>query len=151
MERCQWTLKADTLCYAEQHCTEALPRILLEIDVAFKEDLQASVAELIYGGLLALTADPVNPAYPITEFRQHMAHLRPIPATRHTSLATFMHSALEKCMHVFLCQDTMCWALDPPYSGTHQVLSWREKKMELLMSRQARHHVNWPGSSQPTC
>jgi cleavage and polyadenylation specificity factor subunit 1 len=94
MERFHRTLKADIMCHAEQHWTEALPQILLRIYMAFEEDLQASVAELVYGGLLALTADPLNPAHPITELSQHMAHLRPVPAACHASLATFVHSDL---------------------------------------------------------
>jgi hypothetical protein len=40
--------------------TEALPLILLVIRMAFKEDLQASVAELVYGDLLTPTDDPVD-------------------------------------------------------------------------------------------
>jgi hypothetical protein len=61
-----------------------LPLVLLGIRTTFKEDLQASVAELVYGEplripgeLLAPAADPVDL---ITEVRQHMTRLRPIPA-----------------------------------------------------------------------
>jgi hypothetical protein len=44
-----------------------------------------------------------------------------------------MHSDLEKCIHVFLRQDRMCGALEPPYSGPYQVLSWRDKTKQLLV------------------
>ncbi|PNF43728.1 hypothetical protein B7P43_G14066 [Cryptotermes secundus] len=101
------------MCHADQHWTEALPLVLLGIRTAFKEDLQASVAELVYGEplripgeLLTPTAEPVDPAHLITQLRQYMARLRPIPATRHASPATFVHSDLEKCTHVFLRQGT---------------------------------------------
>jgi hypothetical protein len=107
--------------------------------MAFK-DLQASVAELMYGKplripseLLTPTAESVDPAHLITEFRQHMAHLRPVPASCHASPATFVHSDLKKCTHVFLHQNTMCQALEAPYSGPYQVLSWRGKVLQLLM------------------
>jgi hypothetical protein len=70
-----------------------LPLVLLGIRTASREDLQASVAELMYGEplripgeLLTLTAEPVDPAHLITELRQHMARLRPLPAARHTSV-----------------------------------------------------------------
>jgi hypothetical protein len=36
-------------------------------------------------------------------------------------------------MHVFLHQDTLCQALEPTYSDPYQVLSWREKTLQLLM------------------
>jgi hypothetical protein len=60
-------------------------------------------------------------------------HLRPIPATRHASPATFVHSYLEKCTHMFLWQDTTRRALEPPYSGPYQVLSQREKIIKILV------------------
>jgi hypothetical protein len=109
------------MCHADQKWTEALPLVLLGIRTAHKEDLQASVAELVYGKplripgeLLTPTAEQVNPAHLITELRQHMARLRPVPEARHTSPSTFVHSDLERCTHVFLCQDTTRRALEPP-------------------------------------
>jgi hypothetical protein len=114
--------------------------LLLGIRTSFKEDLQASVAELVYGEplripgeLLTPTANPVDPALLITELRQHMARLRPVPATRHASPTTFVHSDLGKFMHVFLRQDTTRRALEPPYSGSYRVLSRREKTLQLLV------------------
>jgi hypothetical protein len=59
-------LKADTMCHADQQWTKAIPLVLFGIHMTFKEDLQASVAELVYGGLLTLTAHPVASAHLIT-------------------------------------------------------------------------------------
>jgi hypothetical protein len=110
--------------------------VLFGIRTSFKEDLQVSVAELVYGEhlripgeLLTPSANPVDPALLITELRQHMARLTPFPAARHVSPATFVHKDLEKCTHVFLHQDAMRQALEPPYSGPYQVLSWRDKTL----------------------
>jgi hypothetical protein len=134
------TLKAAIMCHADQQWTEALPLVLLGIRTAFKEDLQASVAELVYGEplripgeLLTPTAHPVDSAHLITELRQHMACRRPVPATRHASPATFVHSDLKKCTHVFLRQDSTRRALEPPYSGPYKGLSRREKTLQLLV------------------
>jgi hypothetical protein len=73
------------MCHADQQWTEEPPLFLLGIRTAFKTDLQASVDELIYGEplritgeLLTPTTDPVEPAHLITQFRQHMAGLRPV-------------------------------------------------------------------------
>jgi hypothetical protein len=86
------------MCHADQQWTEALPLVLLGIRTSFKEDLQASIAELVYGEPLRIpgefltpTTDPVEPAHIITQLRRHMARLRPVPAARHTSPATFVH------------------------------------------------------------
>jgi cleavage and polyadenylation specificity factor subunit 1 len=131
MERFHQTLKAAIMCHADQQWTEALPLVLLGIRTAYKEDLQASVAELLYGEsfritgeLLTPTAEPVDPAHFITELCQHMARFRPVPAAHPTSPSTFVHSDLERCTHVFLRQDTThrLWN-PPPYSGPYQVLS----------------------------
>jgi hypothetical protein len=112
------------MCHADQNWTEALPLVLLGIRTSFKEDLQASVAELVYGEplripseLLTPTADPVDPvdtALLITELRQRMACLRPVPAARHASPATFVHRVFGKCTHVFLRQETTRRALKSP-------------------------------------
>jgi cleavage and polyadenylation specificity factor subunit 1 len=126
------------MCHDDENWTESRP-LVLGIHEAFKEDLQASVAELVCGEPLRIpgelvtpTADPVDPAL-ITELRQHMILLRPIPAERHTSTATFVHSDLDKCTHVFLRQDTTRRVLEPPYSGPYQFLLRREKTLQLLM------------------
>ncbi|PNF30270.1 hypothetical protein B7P43_G01236, partial [Cryptotermes secundus] len=140
VERFHRTLKAAIMCHADQHWTEALPLVLLGIRTAFKEDLQASAAELVYGEplripgeLLTPTADPVDPAHLTTQLRRYMARLRPIPATRHASPSTFVHSDLKKCTHVFLRQDTTRRALEPHYSGPYQVLSRKDKTMQILV------------------
>jgi hypothetical protein len=128
------------MCYKDQHWTEALPLVLLSIRMRFKEDLQASVAELVHGKplrisgeLLNPTTDPLDPAHLITKLRQHMAHLRLMPATCNTSPATFMHSDLENCTHIILCQGATRRVLEPPYSGPYQVPSQREKTLQILM------------------
>jgi hypothetical protein len=72
-------------------------------------------------------------SHPGTKATAMLAHLRPVPAARHASPVTFVHSDLEKCMHVFLHQDTTRWALESPYSSPYQVLSRTEKTLQLLM------------------
>jgi cleavage and polyadenylation specificity factor subunit 1 len=140
VKRFHRTLKVAIMCRADQQWTEALPLVLLGMRIYFKEDLQASVAELVYGEplripgeLLTPIANPVDPALLITELRQHMARLRPVPAACHASMATFVHKDLEKCTHLFLRQDATRWALEPPYSGPYQVLSRRDKTLQLLI------------------
>jgi hypothetical protein len=84
--------------------------------------LQASVAELVYD-------EPLR----ITQLRRHMARLRPVPAACHSSSATFVHTDLQNWKHVFLRQDATRRGLEPPYSGPYQVLSRREKTLQLLV------------------
>jgi hypothetical protein len=82
--------------------------------------------------LLSPTADPVEPAQLIPQLRRHMARLRPFPAS-HQASATFVHKGVHKCTHVFLRQDATRRPLEPPYSDPYQVLSRREKTLQLLV------------------
>jgi hypothetical protein len=127
------------MCYTDQQWTEALPLVLLGIHTSFKADLQASVAQLVYGEplripgeLLTPTADPVEPAHLITQLRRHVARLRPVPASHHTSSATFVHMDLHNCTHVFVRQDAT------PGSGAPSQLPLpgplgKEKTLQLLV------------------
>ena len=49
VEQLNRTLKAAIMCHADEQLTKALPLVLLGIGTAFKEDLQSSTAELVYG------------------------------------------------------------------------------------------------------
>jgi hypothetical protein len=76
VERFHRTLKAAIMCHVNHKWTETFTLVLLGIRTAFKDDLQTSVAELVYGEalripgeILTLTADPVHPAHLITELR----------------------------------------------------------------------------------
>jgi hypothetical protein len=120
---------------------------------AYKEVLQASVPELIYveplritGELPAPTADPVNPTHLISQLRQHMARLSPVPAARHAYTATFLHRDLEKCTHVFLrkTQLTASWS-HPTTAPTRSCHG--ERKRCNSRARQARHRVNRQGQA----
>jgi cleavage and polyadenylation specificity factor subunit 1 len=152
VEHFHQTMKAAIMCHADQNLTEALSLVLFVIHTAFKEDLQASVVDLMYGellripgDLLTLTADPVDPAYFIIELHQFMACLRPVPASCHASPATFMHSDPKKCTHVFLYQDTTCWALETPVQRHLPGPVTEREHTATPHVREAHHGVNQPG------
>jgi hypothetical protein len=116
------------------------PLVLLGIRSSFKADLHTLSAELMYGETLRIpgkfltpTTHPIEPAHIITQLNQHMARLRPVPATRHARPRTFVHKDLHSCTHVFLRQDGNRLALEPSYSGPYQVISRRAKTLRLLV------------------
>jgi cleavage and polyadenylation specificity factor subunit 1 len=133
VERFHRTPKAAIMCHADQQWTEKLLLVLVGIRTASVTELMYGEPLRIPGELLTPTAEPVDSAHLITELRQQMARFRPVPAARHASPSTFVHSDLERCTHVFLHQDTTRQALEPPYSGPYQVLSRREKILQLLV------------------
>jgi len=120
VERLHRTLKAAIMCYADERWTAALPLVLLGIRTAYKEDLQLSAAEivcgepLVPGELLVPAALKVEASTFIQQLRRHMDPLRPTPAARHASPATFIHNDLRDSTHVFLRQDATRRALEPP-------------------------------------
>jgi cleavage and polyadenylation specificity factor subunit 1 len=98
VERLHPTLKAAIMCHADEQWTEALPLVLLGLRTAYKEDLQSSAAELIYGEPLRVPGEFLVPVVPnvkpsifIQQLRRFMDHLRPTLAARHASPATFIH------------------------------------------------------------
>jgi hypothetical protein len=140
------------MCHADQQWTEALPLVLLGIRTSFKEDLQASVAEFVYGEslripgeLLTPTANPVDPAHLITELRQHISRLRPVPATRHATPATLVHHDLQKRTHVFLRQDAKP-CLGAPLQRPLQ--SHVTERQDITpRARETHHSVNTQGQA----
>ena len=108
---------------------------------SFKEDLQASVAELVYremlripGELLAASPTTSDQFKVITQLRHHFKQLWPVPALRHASPAVFIHKDLADSTHVFLRQDAVWRPLNPPYSsppqgpGLHEETTNRHKR-----------------------
>jgi hypothetical protein len=119
------TIKVVIMCHADKQRTEAVPLVLLGIRSAYKEDLETSVAELVYGEplrvpgeLLAATTPKVEPDHYIQQLHRQMSQLRPVLAARHSSPVTVIHRVVKDATHVFLRQDTISRALYLPYSGS---------------------------------
>jgi hypothetical protein len=112
-----------------------------------------SVAELVYGKplripgeLLTPTADPLDPVHLTTELRHHMACLRPVPAARHASPATFVHSDLENWTHVYVRQDTRTglWSL---FIQRPLPILVTERDDIATRARESHHGVNLQGQA----
>jgi hypothetical protein len=139
VERLHRTLKAAIMCHTDEKWTEAFP-LVLSIRTAYREDLKSSAAELVYGEplwvpgeLLVPTAPKVKASGFIQQLRRLMDQLRPTPAARHSSPATFVHKNLRDSTHVFLRQDATCRALEPPYSGPHKVIACTDKTLKIVV------------------
>jgi len=97
VERLHRTLKPAIMCHAEKW-TDALLIDLLGICPSYKEELQSSAAEFVYGKSLRVPGELLVPASQkmeastfIEQLRRHLDQLRPTPAARHASPATFIH------------------------------------------------------------
>jgi hypothetical protein len=139
VERMHRSLKAAIMCRAEERWTEALP-LALGMRTAFKEDLQASVSELVYGEqlripgeLLAASPTTRHQSELMTHLRRHFEQLRPVPSARHATPDIFVHKDLSDSTHVFLRQDAVRRPLDPHYSGPYKVLGRTKKTLRISM------------------
>lgn len=131
VERFHRQLKSAISCHADANWTDTLPLVLLGIRSAFKEDLQTSSAELVYGEPLRLPGEFFghNVSYyttDITDFSARMKtfaeKVRPVPPQHHSKHKVFVYKNLATCSHVFLREDMLRGSLQPAYTGPHEVL-----------------------------
>lgn len=131
IERVHRQLKAALMCHNDSW-VRSLPLVLLGMRSAYKEDLKATAAEFIYGEPLRLPGELLvpssasrnieNPADFVVQLRHKMSSLRPLPASRHSESSPFIFKELSTASHVFLRDDSIRRALQPPYNGPFKVL-----------------------------
>ncbi|GFW41447.1 uncharacterized protein TNCV_465381 [Trichonephila clavipes] len=93
IERIHRQLKSSFMCHTDSSWFEALPVVLLGIRNVFKEDLQSSSAELIYGEPLRLQGkfisplpaemQSIGPSDFVDRLMTHISRLRPVPVSCH--------------------------------------------------------------------
>jgi len=118
------------MCHADEHWAKAVLLVLLGIRSAWKEDLKASSAELVYGSPLHLPGEFFAPSpakrTDVPNFtswpRVHIRKLRPVPASQHVMPSTFIFKDLATASHVFLQHGALQGALQAPYVGKYRVL-----------------------------
>lgn len=136
IERLHRQLKAAIMCHSTSQWTESLPLVLLGIRTSWKEDIQSSAAELVYGEPLRLPGQFLLPyedhtTSDVTSFAvrlaKQMSSLTPTPAAWHRKGPFYVPRDLQTCTHVFVRQDHVRRPLEAPYSGPHKVLKRHEK------------------------
>lgn len=141
IERFHRQLKASITCHANDNWTEILPLVLLGIRSAFKEDLQTSSAELLYGEPLRLPGQFFDTATPCTSdisdfaarLRSFTEKLKPVQASRHSKQKTFIFKELASASHVFLREDALRAPLQPAYTGPYKVLEKSDKVFKIIV------------------
>ncbi|GBM27214.1 Transposon Ty3-G Gag-Pol polyprotein, partial [Araneus ventricosus] len=139
IERWHRTLKAAIMCHTSVHWVSALPAVLLGLRTVFKEDLQCSPAEMVYGENLCLPSQFFVQQQPqaadngfIKKLKTHIQQLRATPTSNHSAKPTFVYRDLSVCSHVFLRVDAVQPSLSQPYTGPYKVLSRTNKNFIIL-------------------
>ncbi|GBN85229.1 hypothetical protein AVEN_22364-1 [Araneus ventricosus] len=112
--------------------------MLLGIRTAFKEDINASSAKLVYGTNLRLSGQflqdnsvKTEPSEFLDLLRQHFRDIRPLAASSHSSAQIFVYKELVNCSHVFVRRDAVRCPLQQAYKGPFQVLQIKEKVYKI--------------------
>lgn len=139
VERFHRHLKGALMCH-EEPWTDVLPMVLLGIRTAWKEDIKATAAEMIYGETLRIPGDfisnkqeqlNVEPEDYVIQLRRHIRKLQPTPTSRHGVSKVFTFKDLETTTHVFVRNDTVRRPLQPPYEGPYEVVKRSKQTFQI--------------------
>ncbi|XP_078052087.1 uncharacterized protein LOC144478214, partial [Augochlora pura] len=138
VERFHRQLKAAIVCHADSWA-DALPVVLLGIRAAWKEDIQATSAKMVYGEPIRLPGEllidrrtaNVNDETFIAKLREHFRRLRPTSVTRHGSRKTFVFKDLHTTTQVFVRHGPPKRALQPAYDGPYEVVERHPKYFNI--------------------
>nr|XP_027238305.1 uncharacterized protein LOC113829345 [Penaeus vannamei] len=106
---------------------DQLPHVLLNIRTSFKEDLQCTAAEMVYGTTLALPADFIvtagnfEPGTFGKQLCERMTRVRSRPTRPTRQQDIYMPPGLQDCSHVFVRKHPRP-PLCPPYEGPFPVI-----------------------------
>lgn len=129
VERWHRSLKAALMCHETTDWVNALPTVLLGLRTAYKEDIKASAAEMVYGKNLRVPGEFFvsenvisNPQTFVEKHREIMRKLGPTGTSNHSNNKLFVSPELLKCTHVFLRCDSVKKPLQQPYTGPHPII-----------------------------
>ncbi|GFT91809.1 transposon Ty3-I Gag-Pol polyprotein [Nephila pilipes] len=139
VERFHRQLKVAIMAHGNAQWTTVLPTILMGFRATWKEDLQATTAEMIYGAPIRLPGEFLCPSKPsadpvtfVGRLRETMQCLSPPTTQHHGHHTIFVSKDLATCSHVFLRTDSLKKGLQPPYEGPYKVVSRTEKVFRIL-------------------
>ncbi|XP_018336667.1 uncharacterized protein LOC108745098 [Agrilus planipennis] len=142
VERFHRQLKAAIKCHGNPSWTETLPAVMLGIRAAWKDDLQSTIAEMVYGEPLRLPGEFITASQEpdantqadfVQNLRRHTQLLRPTEGTRHGKKTPFVFKDLATTDLVFVRRDGPKGLLEQPYEGPFTVRRRSDKTFVVLI------------------
>lgn len=141
IERTHRVIKAALKCRSSTNWVSELPTVLLGLRAVVKEDLDATVSELVYGETIRLPGEffeDCSIQKPASEFvrdlRRHFETMRPTNTHHHNKpTTTFLPAHLNKCSHAFVRYDAVRASMQKPYDGPFRVISRNANNYVLLI------------------
>ncbi|GBM20080.1 Transposon Ty3-I Gag-Pol polyprotein [Araneus ventricosus] len=138
VERFHRQLKAAIMAHGKVQWSSALPTILLGFRATWKDDLEATNAEMVNGAPIRLpgeflspTTDSPDPSTFVGKLKEVIQRLLPPKTQHHGQHSVFVSKDLSSFSHVFLRTDALKKGLQPPYEGPFQVLDRNEKIFKI--------------------
>lgn len=116
IERFHRILKSAIKCHETTDWHDILAMVLLAMRSAFKEDINATTAEMVLGSTLRLPGDffentdttKFNQVETLEKLRKIINKLKPTMASNHNSNEKiFVHKVLSNCTHAFVRNDAV--------------------------------------------
>ncbi|XP_017481735.1 PREDICTED: uncharacterized protein LOC108370837 [Rhagoletis zephyria] len=140
IERWHRSFKTAILCHDPSRWVHHLPTILLGLRVAYKPDIHACPAMLVYGSALRIPGEFFQETGPkevtqetVSQFRAAMQKLRPTQTAHHSTPRVFVSPALNSASQVFVRNDSIRPSLTHPYDGPYPVVKRSPKFFKLLI------------------
>ncbi|XP_053596584.1 uncharacterized protein LOC106693959 [Microplitis demolitor] len=107
--------------------------VLLGLRAAWKDDIQATLAELVYGepirlpGELLTPSNKTTPHHIVNTIKRYFNSLAPAEMSRHGKHSVFCFGNLSTCSHVLVRNDQVGPSFTAPYEGPYRVITRHDK------------------------
>ncbi|XP_014296861.1 uncharacterized protein LOC103573875 [Microplitis demolitor] len=132
VERLHRRLRSALLCHQESWYN-ALPAVLLGLRAAWRDNIQTTPAELVYGEPIRLPGEllsPTNKTTPhniVNTLKRHFNSLEAAEMSRHGKNSIFCFRNLSTCSHVLVRNDQVVPSFTAPYEGPYRVTTRHDK------------------------
>lgn len=142
IERWHRSLKNSIKCLNTNNWVDVLPTVLLGLRTTWKNDIQATAAEMIFGSTLRIPGEffiesdqSIAENDFVNELKQTMNNIRPVPTANHSTSNIFIQKELKDCTHAFVRDDKVKLPLKSPYDGPFKIIKRYEKTFDVEIGK----------------